>query len=83
MLRCRAVWKSCVFDFIYSSAQIEGNTYNKLDTLTLLEEGLTTEGKKYSDAKMILNLRNAFDVILKEDLPISLETFQNLHAILS
>ncbi|BCD48416.1 hypothetical protein NHP194003_16200 [Helicobacter suis] len=32
---------------------------------------------------MILNLRNAFDVILKEDLPISLETCQKLHAILS
>ncbi|BCD47105.1 Fic family protein [Helicobacter suis] len=71
------------FDFIYSSAQIEGNTYDKLDTLALLEEGLTAGGKKYSDAKMILNLRNAFDVILKEDLPISLETCQKLHAILS
>lgn len=71
------------FDFIYSSAQIEGNTYSKLDTLALLEEGLTAGGKKYSDAKMILNLRNAFDVILKEDLSISLETCQNLHALLS
>ncbi|WP_240451669.1 Fic family protein [Helicobacter sp. L8] len=71
------------FDFIYSSAQIEGNTYSKLDTLALLEEGLTAGGKKYSDAKMILNLRNAFDMILKENLPISLETCQNLHAILS
>ncbi len=75
--------KKLRFDFIYSSAQIEGNTYSKLDTLALLEEGLTAGGKKYSDAKMILNLRNAFDVILKEDLPISLETCQNLHAILS
>ncbi len=81
-----ATMQGCIeklrFDFIYSSAQIEGNTYNKLDTLTLLEEGLTARGK-YSDAKMILNLRNAFDVILKEDLTISLETCQNLHAILS
>ncbi|GMT39232.1 cell division protein [Helicobacter bizzozeronii] len=71
------------FDFIYSSAQIEGNTYDKLDTLALLEDGLTAGGKKYSDAKMILNLRDAFDFILKEKLPISLETCLDLHAILS
>lgn len=47
------------FDFIYSSAQIEGNTYTKADTLALIEDGITANGKKYTDAKMIINLRNS------------------------
>ena len=29
------------FDFIYTSAQIEGNTYTKAETLSLLEMGIT------------------------------------------
>jgi len=31
----------------------------KADTLALLEYGRTAGGKKYSDAKMILNLKTA------------------------
>ena len=49
-------------DFIHTSALIEGNTYDKLDTNALLEYGRTAGGKKYSDAKMILNLRDAYDM---------------------
>lgn len=44
------------FDFIHTSAKIEGNTYSKIDTLTLLENGRTAGGKRYSDAKMIINM---------------------------
>lgn len=33
------------FDFIYSSAQIEGNTYTKAETLSLLEMGITAGEK--------------------------------------
>ncbi len=35
------------FDFIYSSAQIEGNTYTKADTLALLEDGITANAKLF------------------------------------
>ncbi|WP_024369308.1 Fic family protein [Helicobacter pylori] len=79
----KGLFEKLGFDFIYSSAQIEGNTYNKLDTLSLLEEGLTAGGKRYSDAKMILNLKKAFDFILNNDLKLSLETCLELHSILS
>lgn len=71
------------FDFIYSSSQIEGNTYTKSDTLTLIENGLTAGGKMYSDAKMILNLKNAFDEILSNEMDISKNTLHKLHFILS
>lgn len=70
-------------DFIYTSAKIEGNTYSKNDTLTLLEYGRTANGKKYSDAKMILNMRDAYEKFILEDLSINKNTLKDLHYILS
>ena len=70
-------------DFIYTSALIEGNTYDKLDTQALIEYGRTAGGKKYSDAKMILNLREAYEMFIAKDLKVSKETLKDLHYILS
>jgi len=70
-------------DFIHTSAQIEGNTYDRFDTITLLEHGRTAGGKKYSDAKMILNLKEAYDLLIVKDLNISKETLKDIHYILS
>jgi Fic family protein len=70
-------------DFIHTSAKIEGNTYNKNDTLTLLEYGRTAGGKRYSDAKMILNMRDAYELFIKEDLTVNKSTLKDLHYILS
>ncbi len=70
-------------DFIHTSAKIEGNTYDKLDTLTLIDYGRTAGGKRYSDAKMILNLREAYDILIKDNLPINKTTLKYLHHILS
>lgn len=47
-------------DFIYSSAKLEGNTYDQFDTLALLKMGQTAGGKLYADAIMLMNLREAF-----------------------
>ncbi len=70
-------------DFIYTSALIEGNTYDKLDTQTLIQYGRTAGGKKYSDAKMILNLRDAYELFVTQDLKPSKQTLKDLHFILS
>jgi len=70
-------------DFIYTSALIEGNTYDKLDTQALIQYGRTAGGKKYSDAKMILNLRDAYAIFMTEDLKPSKQTLKDLHYILS
>jgi len=70
-------------DFIHTSALIEGNTYDKLDTYALIEYGRTAGGKKYSDAKMILNLRDAYVVFITQDLKPSKQSLKDLHYILS
>ncbi len=70
-------------DFIHTSAKIEGNTYDRNDTLTLLEYGRTAGGKRYSDAKMILNMRDAYELFVKEDLPVNKNTLKDLHYRLS
>ena len=70
-------------DFIHTSALIEGNTYDKLDTQALIEYGRTAGGKTYSDAKMILNLRDAYELFITKDLEPSKQTLKDLHYILS
>ena len=52
-------------DFVYGSSQLEGNSYNHFDTLTLLKMGQTAGGKSFSDAVMILNLRESFNLLVK------------------
>lgn len=71
------------FDFIYSSAQIEGNTYTKAETLSLFEMGITAGGKKYSDALMILNLRTAFEKIMCNAIEINRSSLHDLHSIIA
>ncbi len=71
------------FDFVYTSAKIEGNTYSKADALTLLDYGQTCGGKKYSDAKMLINLNKAFKYILTDDCIINKHKIRTLHHILA
>ena len=59
-------WKEeSAIDFVYTSAQIEGNTYSRADTISLLKIGKTANDKRYTDAVMIVNLRSAYDYILE------------------
>lgn len=51
-------------DFVYSSAKLEGNTYNQYDTQALLKLGQTAGGKLYSDAVMLINLRESYRHLL-------------------
>ena len=71
------------FDFVYTSAKIEGNTYSKADALTLLEYGRTSGGKSYSDAKMLVNLQKAFKFILTDDCMINKYKIRSIHHILA
>lgn len=54
-------------DFVYTSAKIEGNTYDRVDTDNLLKLGITAGGKRYSDAVMLINLRNGFEIVMAAD----------------
>ncbi len=71
------------FDFVYTSAKIEGNTYTKADALTLLDYGRTAGGKRYSEAKMLINLQKAFSFMIRHSLPINKFTLREIHQILS
>ena len=71
------------FDFVYTSAKIEGNTYTKADVLTLLDYGRTAGGKRYSEAKMLINLQKAFSFMIRHSLPVNKFTLREIHQILS
>lgn len=71
-------------DFVYSSAKLEGNTYSKVDTINLLKMGITAGGKLYSDAQMILNLRDAYNFVLtSKDKAIDRYFIIDVHSILA
>ncbi len=71
-------------DFVYTSAKIEGNTYDRIDTDQLLRIGITAGGKRYSDAVMLINLRDGFDRVMaiERKTPLDLDYVCALHQVL-
>lgn len=72
-------------DFVYTSAQLEGNTYSRADTISLLKANITAGGKPLKDAQMIVNLRAAYDYVLEYHTQIEanpLVEIRRLHKIL-
>ena len=80
----RRNYEEAVVDFVYTSAKIEGNTYSRLDTDNLLRLGYTAGGKLYSDAIMLMNLRNAFFSVMAADKNTAFDSdfIANLHKTL-
>lgn len=70
-------------DFIHSSAKVEGNTYDRFDSLTLLKYGVTAGGKKFSDAQAILNIRDAYNDMLKVEEGVSIGLIKDFQHTLS
>lgn len=79
-------WKEeSAIDFVFTSSQIEGNTYSLADTISLLKVGKTANDKRYTEAVMIMNLRAAYDHILensKDALNDPIRALQTYHSIL-
>lgn len=71
------------FDFIYTSAVIEGNTYTRGEAQTLFETKKSVSGKSIDDANMLLNIREALRYVLSEKPLINKHTLKELHQILS
>jgi len=71
------------FEFVYVSAKTEGNTYTKGEAITLLERGLTAGGKSFYDAKMLKNLKNAFDEFVLNPKPITKDLIKDIHFVLN
>lgn len=77
-------YEEWMVDFVYTSAKIEGNTYDRIDTDNLLRLGITAGSKRYSDAKMLVNLREAFSAVMQADAKTILDEdyLCNLHKVL-
>jgi len=71
-------------DFVFTSAKIEGNTYDRMDTDNLLRLGLTAGNKRYSDAVMLVNLRDAYRKVMaiEPDTKLDQDYLCDLHKIL-
>lgn len=77
-------YEEMLVDFVYTSAKIEGNTYDRIDTDNLLRLGVTAGGKRYSDAVMLVNLRDGFSHVMSSEAGtvFDLDYLGDLHKIL-
>lgn len=75
-----------VIEFSWKSSQIEGNTYTLLEAETLIKQNIQAKGHSEDEAKMILNHKIAFDVILEKKDSFKVVDFSDiiqLHQILT
>ena len=79
------VYELLLIDLAWASSRLEGNTYSRLDTRTLLEYGVRAEGKDAAEAQMILNHKNAIELVVdqSEGIGFNRPTFLTLHAALA
>lgn len=74
-----------VIELSWKSSKIEGNTYTLLETEQLIKELRQAPGKTQAEAQMILNHKEAFEVILKHTesfKKLTLADILNIHAVL-
>lgn len=62
-----------IVEFAWKSSQIEGNTYDLLETETLLTQNIEAKGHSRQEAVMLINHKKAFDLILEKK-----ETFKKI-----
>ncbi len=85
----RDILDRLLIDLSWSSSRLEGNTYSRLDTQKLIEEGLAAPGKDALQAQMILNHKLAIEYLVHgvgqpgSDVGMNRATVIALHALLS
>ena len=81
----RQISERLLIDLSYNSSRLEGNTYSKLDTQKLIEEGISAEGKIHEETVMIMNHKEAILFLIENAADIELNSFTllNLHNLLS
>ena len=72
-------------DLSWNSSRLEGNTYSLLDTTRLIELGEVAEDKDRRETQMILNHKEAIEILVDgaEDIGFNRHTILNLHAALA
>lgn len=81
----RAILDRLLIDLSWSSSRLEGNTYSRLDTARLIEQGRAAQGKDALETQMILNHKRAIELLVDdaEEIGFNRYTFLNLHGLLS
>lgn len=81
----RDIMSRLLIDLSWASSRLEGNTYTRLDTVRLIEQGQIAEGKDAQETQMILNHKAAIEMIVEsaDEVGFNRFTVLNLHAILS
>ena len=81
----KQVLNRLLIDLSWNSSRLEGNTYSLLDTGRLIELGEEAEGKDRLEAQMILNHKEAIEILVDgaEDIGFDHHTILNLHAALA
>jgi Fic family protein len=81
----RQISERLLIDLSYNSSRLEGNTYSRLDTQRLVEEGISAEGKVNEETVMIVNHKEAILFLIENAADIELNSFTllNLHNLLS
>jgi hypothetical protein len=81
----RDILNRLLIDLSWASSRLEGNTYSRLDTQRLIEFGQVAEGKDARETQMILNHKEAIEMLVagNDEVGINRTTLLNLHAVLS
>ena len=81
----KQIGQRLLIDLSYNSSRLEGNTYSKLDTQRLIEQGLSADGKVHEETVMIMNHKEAIEFIIENagDIPLNPFTVKNIHYLLS
>jgi len=81
----RAILNRLLIDLSWASSHLEGNTYSRLDTRELIENGKAAQGKASIETQMILNHKSAIELLLENADSVGFNRFTilNLHSALS
>ncbi|MES3008423.1 MAG: Fic family protein [Pseudomonadota bacterium] len=87
----RAILNRLLIDLSWASSQLEGNTYSRLDTRELIEHGRAARGKAAVETQMILNHKNAIELLAENcgapgsgpTMTLDRFTIMNLHGTLA
>lgn len=81
----RAILNRLLIDLSWASSHLEGNTYTRLDTRALIEQGRVAQGKATIETQMILNHKTAIELLVEniETVGFDRYTLLNLHSALA
>lgn len=81
----RAILNRLLIDLSWASSHLEGNTYSRLDTVELIENGHAAKGKAALETQMILNHKTAIELLVENAGEANLNRYllMNLHSSLS